>query len=110
MKKSGLADSPFFEKPKTREVKHPNKLNKRVSEQTNERSNVQVYGGSDVQMNKHTNVQGYRSVVRRSYDIYLDQVDKIDEQAIKSRRLRGKNVTKGEVMREIIDYFFKQNS
>ena len=109
MKKSGLADSPFFKKPKEFVIKHPHKLNERTKTQTNKRSNTQVFKSSDVQMNESSNVQAYRSIVRRSYDLYLDQIDKIDEQVIKQRRKRGKTVTKGEVMREIIDHFFKRN-
>jgi hypothetical protein len=82
------------------EIPHK-KANKRTNTQTNERSDVQKY--------KRSNVQDYRTIIRRSYDVYMDQVDKIDEQVIKRRRVVGKNVTKGEVLREIIDYFFEKN-
>jgi hypothetical protein len=105
MKKSGLADSPFFKKPLTPpDQAEEQALAKKAS--LNVRSNVQAFKRSDVQMNERSSVQLGRRVIRHSYDIYQDQAEAIDELVVKQRRERGKYVTKGEVMRELLDEAF----
>lgn len=90
--KSGLADSPFFQSIKANAGTNV-QMNKRTVEQSNERSDV----------------QGYRIIVRKSYDVFLDQDNSIDELVVKRQRDAGKHVKKGEIMREIVDFFFKHN-
>ena len=71
----------------------------------------------DERLNAHTNehlherttVQGYRSIVRRSFDVFHDQSQWIDMLALQRQSGRGSHVTKGEVVREVIDFYFEKH-
>lgn len=123
-KGSGLADSPFFSPPTPPSTARENtpsnektvyvnertdeRMNIRTIEQVNVRTNERLNERTDEQTNERSNVQDYRPIARKSYDIYLDQSEWIDEWAIKQQRKLGRHVTKGEVVREIIDFFFQK--
>lgn len=123
-KVSGLADSPFFSlptPPSTETDKKPTiektvymngrtdeQTNTRTVEQMNVRTNERLNERTVEQTNERSTVQDYRPIARKSYDIYIDQAEMIDEWAIKQQRKLGRHVTKGEVMREIIEFFFQK--
>lgn len=131
--KSGLGDSPLFVNPVFERPKPvtlgakltvptspksvetiPNKTPssksklsaKRSPVQVNERSNEQVNERSGDQTVNRSDGQDYRPTVRHTYDFYLDQVHSIEDEVVRRSRQRGKAATKGEVMREIVDFYF----
>ncbi len=109
MKKSGLADSPFFTAPTPRKVEGaPKGTEIFPNNHTDERMNVRTNEQMNERPSERSNVQDYRTIIRKSYDIFVDQATMIDEWAIKQQRKAGKHITKGEVMREIIDFFFQK--
>jgi hypothetical protein len=98
----GGKDESAQKKSSGKEVRSSNEhLNKSTVEQMNESSKVQV--------NERSNEQDYRIIVRRTFDVFQDQAFLIDEWVLKLGRERQGRVTKGEVMREIIDFYFKKN-
>lgn len=123
-KKSGLGDSPLFSNP-SKQTK-PNdekqtaiqvveidnekgkKEQKRTNVRTDERTNERMSERTSVQTNERTNVQGYRVIKRHPYDFYLDQIHSIEDEVVKRSRQTGQNVTLGEVIREIIDFYFSK--
>ena len=128
MKKSGLADSPFFVNNSPQEVfppvahpspidhirslyaKPPEQMNKRTIEQMNERSDERMNTRTNEQMNERSNVQVKsaaekkppRPIHRQSYDIFDDQAEAIEALCLKWRKERGRRITKGEAMRELL--------
>ena len=147
MKRSGLADSPFFaptpsgevfRSPSTppspadhirrlynKPVEHLNErsseqVNRRTNEQMNERPAEQMNIRSDEQVNKRTPEQTNertseqtkpaekpsapeRPIHRQSYDLYDDQAEAIEALCLKWRKERGRHITKGEAIRELLD-------
>jgi hypothetical protein len=83
----------------------------RTTEQTHEYTNTQthvradehLHERTDAHLHKRTNAQPERRKSRESYDVYEDQVQAIEELALKWRKARGKHITKGQVMRELLD-------
>ncbi len=140
MKKSGLADSPFFTKPiplsqasvrqdgkaapipeQTQEVfkrtdAQPHEhttaqpLN-RTNEHLIERTPAQMSVRTDAQMHIRTNAQPSntgtnstsRTTTRESFDIYIDQLEAFEELRLRLKKQRGKHITKGELMRELLE-------
>ena len=72
-----------------------------VKDQINEQANVQT--------SKRSFIQNPREIVRGSYDIYRDQALKITKLQVERQQEEGKNVTKGEVMRDLLDEYFKNH-
>lgn len=132
-KKSGLADSPLFTNPASNPAPQPQKeaqvsfpvsratldpqrtqvpksnfSSKRSPEQMNARSNDQVTQRSGGQTVERSSDQDYRIVVRHSYDFYQDQIYAIEDEVVKRNRQRGKTVTKGEIVRQIVDFYFSK--
>lgn len=140
MKKSGLADSPFFVTSTSREVyrpastppspmehvrnlyqKPPEQMNNRTvepvnegtpeqmnthaDERLNERSDVQVNSrtGEPVEVKESAEKKPERPIHRQSYDLYDDQAEAIEALCLKWRKERGRHITKGEAMRELLD-------
>jgi hypothetical protein len=135
MKKSGLADSPFFRAPLPSESQSeggnspsssatvPVFIDAQTHERTNaqprdytptqmhERTTTQLHGRSEAQPHNHTNAQLHertpsqpeRPRTRESYDIYEDQDQAIEELRLKWSKARKKHITKGQVMRELLD-------
>jgi hypothetical protein len=124
MKKSGLADSPFFTHPSTQQgevfngqsstppksisqpAQNSVQLNNRSNAQLNENTIVQTHNRSTEQTNERSDEQDLRSITRASFDVYEDQVEKMEVLLIKRKKTLKRRVTKGEVMREIIDFYF----
>ncbi len=77
----------------------PQQISEPVKEQINEQANVQT--------SKRLFIQNPREIVRGSYDIYRDQALKITKLQVERQQEEGKNVTKGEVMRDLLDEYFK---
>jgi len=124
-KKSGLADSPFFrpleptplpqaEVMSPPPVEPPQTLYaspERSVVQMNERSPVQTFTRTDEQpnkrtaerLNKRTVERPARHTFRQSYDIFQDQALAIEDLCLKWSRERGKHITKGQVVRELLD-------
>jgi len=130
MKKSGLADSPFFSKPaplspvSEQVVIHeipvvPSQdVFKRTDAQTHERTNEHSHKGTnehlhertDAQTHEHTNAQKQadakvieRPLTRESFDIYEDQLEAFEQLRLRLKRERGRHIGKGELMRELLD-------
>ncbi len=130
MKKSGLADSPFFPRPSSEpDVPPPSQpvvdqpvypqpiepmngrtdeqVNVRAVERLNSRTDEQMNVRADERVNARTNERPSRPVSRQSYNIYDDQAEAIDGLALRWRKERGRHITKGEVMRELLDQALK---
>ncbi len=130
MKKSGLADSPFFARsPVEVEIAtssrptipqpiypHPSEpmngrtdeqMNARTDERLNESTSEQANVRTDERLNRRTSERPSRSVSRQSYNIFDDQAEAIDGLALRWRKERGRHITKGEVMRELLDQALK---
>ena len=123
-KTSGLADSPFFTHPSAqqgevfnRQATQPKKLtpqttqksvqvHNRSTERMNENTSVQTHKRSNEQTHERSDEQDLRSITRASFDVYEDQVEKLEVLLIKRKKVLKHRVTKGEVMREIIDFYF----
>jgi len=130
-KKSGLADSPFFRPPApptpppvqtqdgfvpvfsiipptNQTVEHLNErtdehLNTRTDEHVNERTPERLNERTPEQVNSRTVEQPPRTVSRKSYDIYDDQAEAIDALVLRWSKERKKYITKGQVVRELLD-------
>lgn len=123
-KKSGLGDSPLFSNPSkqtkpngekqatTQAVKIDDEKGKREQKrttvQTYERTSGQADRRTSVQANERTNGQGYRVIKRHPYDFYLDQIHFIEDLTLQRTRQTGQNVTLGEIMREIVDFYISK--
>lgn len=121
-KRAGLADDPLFMTPKQVAAyragqtpqSNPNKTpstksnfsENRSGEQMVKRSSERVVERSSDQTTTRTGEQDYRLIVRHSYDFYQDQVYAIEDEVVKRSRQKGRATTKGEVMREIVDFYF----
>lgn len=124
MKKSGLADSPFFaiapspppiqpvheEKPLRPGVQEnilpersPVQPFTRSVERLNERPTEPMNGRSSVQVNERPAEHPGRPIFRQSYDIFRDQADAIEELRMRWSKQRRKYITKGQVVRELLD-------
>jgi hypothetical protein len=124
MKKSGLADSPFFTPPTPPSVvavQPGTQADVFIASGTDKKklsSNVQTFKRTNERMNERTferthersNVQkpAKRQIKRESFDVYEDQVQAIEELQLRRRRERGKHVTKGEVIRDLLDEILSQ--
>lgn len=117
MKKSGLADSPFFNSPlpetgQTDEPMAPQPpisalpiyenapnselLNFRTSEQMNESSEVQEFTSSKPVIEE-------RAVVRRTYNVYLDQAIDMERIGSVMAQKRRSFISKGKVIQMALD-------
>jgi|GEM_PF-6070677 len=123
--KSGLGDSPLFlnptKKPVAKKVStdahkavlkpkesENNKNKKRLSVQKGKRSSVRSFNSSSVQSIERSNGQDYRVIKRKTYDFYLDQVYSIEDEVLRRSRQTGLTITKGEIVREIVDFYFSK--
>jgi hypothetical protein len=75
----------------------------RTNTQMNERAPAQTHKNTDAQLHNRTGTQTIRSTTRESFDIYLDQAETIETLRIRWKRERKKHITKGEVMRELLE-------
>lgn len=116
MKKSGLADSPFFTASKPEVViPTPTQVEKPVyerssvqmNERTNERANVPTNARPDEQTSEPTQKPVDREYHRYTYDLFDDQAEAIDELTFRWRKEKGKHVTKGFVIRTLLDEALK---
>jgi hypothetical protein len=82
---------------------------KDADEPMSEPTNTQTSERANERMSEPTKAHGYRIVRRLNADLFLDQLDFIEEWARKQRRKSGKHVTKGEVLREMVDFFIEKN-
>lgn len=116
MKKSGLADSPFFQKPlvvgpttaQNTEPTSPQLVPVFQTPTTSER----LFNRSDEQVNENENVQlnerskaptPERPIARKSYDVYIDQDVDIDRLRIVMSQKRRTFVSKGLVIQTALD-------
>lgn len=91
MKKTGLADSPFFKQPDPK------------SEQTNVQSNEQP----EIRTNERTNAfPPKRTVTRYSFDFYADQILKIKRIKFEAEQA-GQKVTLSDIARLALDEYLK---
>ncbi len=132
MKKSGLADSPFFTLSNREEVMQtppslPQPVYERPPVQPNERTDTRTNTSSPVQSTARTNERPNditperlpertpvpssapksRAYHRYTYDIFDDQAEAIDDLTFRWRKEKGKHVTKGFVMRTLLDEALK---
>lgn len=132
MKKSGLADSPFFTLSNHEEVVQtppplPQPVYERPTVQPNERTDAQTNASTIVQVsvrpdertNDSTNERQHERTIapsplpqerpyhRYTYDIFDDQAEAIDDLTFRWRKEKGKHVTKGFVMRTLLDEALK---
>jgi hypothetical protein len=135
MKKSGLADSPFFRAPlptespseggnspppsatipvfidaqthaRTNAQPHdhtPAQMHERTTTQLHGRSDAQIHNRTNAQPHENTSTQPERPRTRESYDIYEDQDQAIEALRLEWSKARKKHITKGQVMRELLD-------
>ncbi len=117
MKKSGLADSPFFvptapEAGQTTEPATPQPPISAVpiyeltpnSELLNFRTSEQVNGSSEVQEFTSSNpVEQERAVVRRTYNVYLDQAIDMERIGSVMSQKRRSFISKGMVIQMALD-------
>lgn len=132
MKKSGLADSPFFTKPSPpppaqhqdglivpttpvivqEDFKRSNaQMHERTDAQLSIHTNAHLNERTDEQMHKRTNAQlpvtdeknTSRPTTRESFDIYEDQLQSFEELRLRLKKERGRHITKGELMRELLE-------
>ena len=132
MKKSGLADSPFFTKPTpfspaslqdngmaAHVSVQPQEVFKRTDAQAPEHTNAQTRNGTDEHLNERADAQPHkrttaqirntstnpapRQTTRESFDIYEDQLQSFEELRLRLKKQRGKHITKGELMRELLE-------
>lgn len=120
MKATGLADSPFFaavapppapappgapQRPPAHslyERAHP-PSHQGTDAQPHERTGAQMHVRASVQPHKRTSPRAGRALTRESYDVYRDQAEALEELRLRWRRERGRHITKGEVMRALLD-------
>ena len=123
MKRSGLADSPFFAPTPSGEVfrsppappspvDHIRHLYEKPVEHLNERTDEQMNKRTPEHLNERTAEQPHtverpqkpeRPIHRQSFDLYDDQAQAIDALCLKWRKERGHHITKGEAIRELLD-------
>lgn len=71
-----------------------------------ESTDARVHESTAVPTHERADVHGYRPIVRKTLDVYLDQIELIETWRARRRRDRGgRSVTQGEVVREIFDFF-----
>lgn len=84
-------------------------MHARTNTPTHKRADEQLNKAPDVQLHERTNVHSYRVIARKTLDLYLDQIEQLDELVVRRRRELKRHVTIGEVAREIVDFFFQHN-
>jgi hypothetical protein len=116
MKKSGLADSPFFSKSavadqpivQNGEQNTPQLVpifqNPIISEHLSNRSNEHLNENENVQMNERSKaLSPERPIARKSYDVYIDQDVDIERLRIVMSQKRRTFVSKGMVIQTALD-------
>ena len=78
-------------------------LHERTDTQTRNRSTAQAHEHTSTQLNSSTDAQPTRPRSRETYDVYEDQAQAIHELQLKWSKERRKYITKGQVMRELLD-------
>ena len=100
-KKSGLADSPFFNPPVIAEAPVV-EANTRTPVRTSERLNTRT----PVRTNTRT---GERKIIRHSFNIYQDQLEAL-RRLIARKTLEGEQVNHSHLTREAIDSVLNQKT
>jgi hypothetical protein len=78
----------------------------RAKAHSHKSTNVQKHKRTDAQKHKRANVHDYRPIVRKTLDLFLDQIEMIETWRARMRRDKGgKSVTQGEAVRDIFDFF-----
>lgn len=124
MKKSGLADSPFFTKPTplspaqtqddgaaSNAPVQTQEVFRRADAQLHKRTDAQTFNGANEPLSERTDAQTSgtstnapsRSTTRESFDIYADQLETFEALRLRLKKQRGKHITKGELMRELLE-------
>lgn len=105
MRKSGLADSPFFPP-----ISKPTPPEERTSEPANQRTGEPANGRTLEQVNQRTHepanaksVSVDRRLIRRSYNIYIDQF-----RALK-RHAANTGVDASAIVRKLLDDYLNAN-
>ncbi|MBK8025760.1 MAG: hypothetical protein IPK19_31310 [Chloroflexi bacterium] len=73
----------------------------------NTRTDEHLNVGTHEQMNTFKAEHPARPIHRQSYNIHDDQAEAIDALALRWRKERGRHITKGEVVRELLDVALK---
>jgi len=89
--------------PERLNVRTDEPVNTRTVEHPNTRTPEHLNGRTLEQMNSRTVEQSPRTISRKSYDIFDDQAEALDELALKWSKERKKYITKGQVVRELLD-------
>ena len=84
--------------------------NDRSNERMNKRTGVQMNEQTDERMNERSSVQDYRTTIRASFDVFIDQVEYIDDLVNQRKKQAHRHVTKGEVIRQVIDFYKKHHA
>ena len=79
------------------------RLNTRTVVQPNERTDERLNNGTPEHSNNRTVERPTRTISRKSYDIFDDQAQTLDELALQWSKERKKYITKGQVVRELLD-------
>lgn len=133
MKKSGLADSPFFTPstppptaptppavesivlpptPHTEVFAHENaQPHKRADAQPHRRATAQTHNRTDAQAHERASTPTHKAALddetrgktRESFDIYQDQNEAIEQLRMRWKKEQGRHFTKGEIMRILLD-------
>lgn len=116
-KKSGLADSPFFqqpspppatEQPPAREAKDkPTRTTERANERTGERPNG-MHNRTTERANDRT-AGSKRTTKRHSFEIFTDQLTSLKELQARSI-LTGQEKSLSAMVREALDHYFDDHN
>ena len=103
MKKSGLADSPFFTLPSQRPqiVEHENPMPVE-NEQKSERTEIRSEKRTPIRTRK-------RRTIRYSFQFYEDQISKLKQLKYQSE-IAGDNLNLYDLAREAFDQYLKDKS
>ena len=115
-KKSGLADSPFFQRPSpppatkkspAHEVKDkPTRSTERANDRTGERPNG--LHNRTVERSNDRTVTSKRTTKRHSFEIFTDQLSSL--KALQARSiLTGQEKSLSAMVREALDHYFDEN-
>lgn len=74
-----------------------------ADEQVSNHTTAQPFIRTDAQPHERTPAQAERLTTRESYDVYEDQAQTIEELRFRWSKERKKHVTKGQVMRELLE-------
>lgn len=112
MKKSGLADSPFFQSPSPPSAEVPRVSSQAIyeaPERPNERTSERPVRVDDPVRPVRSERVTRREIKRHSFEFYRDQIDRLQEVKIGYMRM-GEMKSMSAIVREAIDDYLKRNT